>query len=87
LVKKQCRRHTAKRSSSRLASSKLPKILIARRGEVLLMRRFAAIGEATSDLNGVFNPGVSRGNADVVLDMFPSLKKTPGEHQEGVLVV
>jgi hypothetical protein len=51
------------------------------------MRRFAAIGEATSDLNGVFNPGVSRGNVDVVLDMFPSLKKTPGEHQEGVLIV
>jgi hypothetical protein len=35
------------------------------------MRRFAAGGEAMSDLNGVVNPGVSRGSTDTVLDMFP----------------
>jgi hypothetical protein len=60
----------------------------ARRGEVLLMRRFelAANGEATSGLNGVFNPGVSRGNGNVVLDMFPMRKNAPNRCQEGVIV-
>jgi hypothetical protein len=54
-------------------------IPMTHRGEVLLMRRFelAATAEAMSGLNGVFNPGVSRGNTDVVLDMFPSRKKAP----------
>jgi hypothetical protein len=67
----------AKHSSSRLANRKLAKIPIAHHGEILLMRRFAANGEATRDLNGVFNTKVTRGNVDVVLDMFPSLKKCP----------
>jgi hypothetical protein len=46
----------AKHSSSRLANSKLARIPMARRGEVLLMRRFASSSEATSHLNAVFNP-------------------------------
>jgi hypothetical protein len=60
----------------------------ARRGEVLLIWRFelAANVEATSGLNGVFNRRVSRGNADVVLDMFLMRKKAPNGCQEGVII-
>jgi hypothetical protein len=47
------------------------------------MSHFAAYGEATRDLNGVFNTEVSRGNVDVVLDMFPSLRKCPASVKRG----
>jgi hypothetical protein len=77
-----------KRSSSHLANKKLALIPTARRGEVLLMRRFELVAncEATSGLNGVFNPGVSRENADVVLNMFPLRKKAPSRRQVGVII-
>jgi hypothetical protein len=74
-----------KRNSSHLENNKLAMILTARRGEVLLMRRFelAANSEATSGFNGVFNPGVSCGNDDVVLDMFPMRKSRPTSVKRG----
>lgn len=46
-----------------------------------------ASGEAKSGLNSIFNHGVSRENADVVLEMFPSREKVPNRRQEGVIVV
>jgi hypothetical protein len=60
-----------KRNSSRLASSKLAKIPIARCGEVLLMRRFDM---EPGELDGVFKGCLSSGYADKVLGAFPLQK-------------
>ncbi|CAL5095579.1 unnamed protein product [Urochloa decumbens] len=70
-----------KRSSTRLANNKLAKIPAARRGEVLLMRRFdiepsdnASGALARRNLDTVFHDGVSCGHAGNVKSMFPERK-------------
>jgi hypothetical protein len=57
-----------KHSSSKLASSKLAKITIACRGEVLLMRHFDM---EAGELDGVFKSGLSGGYANKLLDACP----------------
>jgi hypothetical protein len=60
-----------KRSSSRLANSKLAKIPVARCGEILLMRR---LDMGSSELDGTFRASLSGDFADKVLDSFPLRK-------------
>ncbi|CAL4906951.1 unnamed protein product [Urochloa decumbens] len=80
-----------KRSSTRLANDKLAKIPAARRGEVLLMRRFeldpsSKTAGANGDLNGVFQDVVSCGHADKMKDMFPFRKANMGRRSLGVII-
>jgi hypothetical protein len=73
-----------KRSSLRLANNKLVKILIAHRGEVLLMYRS---NMEAGELSIVFNAGLSGGYTDKVLDVFPLRKANAIIVREGVLNV
>nr|CAB3450262.1 unnamed protein product [Digitaria exilis] len=78
------------RNSSRLANSKLAKIPVARRGEVLLMRRFDLAtaeqgGQATGTVDCVFDNGVPRGHAEKVMDMFPLRRADMGLLSEAVV--
>lgn len=80
----------SKRSSARLANSKLAKIPTARRGEVLLMRRFEIdpadqAPHAADALNGVFHSGVPCGHADKAKDMFPLRRANMGSSPGGII--
>lgn len=80
-----------KRSSTRLANDKLAMIPAARRGEVLLMRRFepeiaSKPPGACGGVDSVFNDGVSCGNADKMKDMFPFRRANMGRRNAGVII-
>jgi hypothetical protein len=74
-----------RRSSTWLASSKLARILTARRDEVLLMRRFemAAKGEPCTTVDETFSSGITHDHAKQVLGMFPLRKATSGRRRDG----
>jgi len=80
---------TTRRCSKRLANNKLSRVPVARRGEVLLMRRLdilddsALVSEAARrNLSTVFHDGLLRGHADAINGAFPPRKAAAGEHAQ-----
>ena len=78
---------TTRRCSTRLANNKLSRVPVARRGEVLLMRRLdilddsAPVSEAARrNLSTVFHDGLLRGHVDAINGAFPPRKAAAGEH-------
>ncbi|CAO2035434.1 unnamed protein product [Urochloa humidicola] len=75
----------ARRSSARLANGKLAKVPAAKRGEIILMRRFDIIDEAkpvTSEAKAkyenVYRGGMESNHVESVQEMFPTRRSAAG---------